>query len=139
MTAELTDRFLDEVLLTLRLERALILTSDQDGWKPTSTHEIDLEDFWNQAPLSLTVLNETVETGKSVLFMDAAGADQPASTSIILTGLRSVVCVPVFDRSQQVVALIYADNRIEKGAFSSSDLETLEELAKELSSRLCSR
>lgn len=62
-----------------------------------------------------------------------------ASTSVLLTGLRSVVCVPVYprgDSSAEASAMIYADNRLAKGAFSESDVETLKELARELSERL---
>lgn len=137
--AELTDSFLAEVLLTLNLERALIFVNDEDGWKPSSSHEIPLEDFWNLAPLSFTVLENALESRDALLFVDAAGADQLASTSVLLTGLRSVVCVPVFPRqgsTDEPIAMIYADNRIEKGAFSEADVDTLKELALELSDRL---
>ncbi len=138
-TTDLTDSFLAEVLLTLNLERALIFVNEVDGWKPSSSHEIPLEDFWKVAPLSFTVLENALEIRDALLFVDAAGAEQEVSISAVLTGLRSVVCVPVYprgDSSGEAIAMIYADNRIEKGAFSESDAETLKELAQELSERL---
>lgn len=128
-----TDRLLDEVLLTLKLERALILVKVDSAWRVASAHEVPTEDFWNLAPISLGVLESAVAGGKVVHLVDAGTSDEFGSRdSVILTGIRSVACAPFQNSQGEVRALLYADNRLEKGAFSKDDVETLQELAQEM-------
>lgn len=132
-----TDRLLDEVLLTLKLERAVIFVKVDSAWRVASAHEVPTEDFWNLAPISLGVLESAVVGGKVVHLVDAGTSDEFGSRdSVIITGIRSVACAPFKDSEGDVRALLYADNRLEKGAFSKADVETLQELAQELGRRL---
>lgn len=134
---EETDRILDELLLTLKLERAAIFVKGPDGWQVGSAHDIPTKDFWNQAPISLGVLHSAALEGKVVHLVDAGASDEFGSRdSVILTGIRSVACAPYADGEGQVTALLYADSRLEKGAFSKQDVDTLAELAREMGSRI---
>lgn len=136
MQAE-TDRMLDEVLLTLKLERAIILLKVMGAWRVGSSHEIPTQDFWNTAPISLGILESAVETGEVVHLVDAGTSDKFGSrASVVISGIRSVACAPFLNPSGEVVALLYADNRIQQGAFSKADAETLQELANEMGRRL---
>ena len=133
---EETDRLLDEVLLTLKLERAVILVKLSDSWCVASSHEVPTENFWNTAPISLSVV-QTAAKGETIQLMDAGNSDQFGSKdSVFLTGIRSVACCPYTNSAGEVRALLYADNRINKGAFSADDVATLGELAQELGRRL---
>jgi GAF domain-containing protein len=135
VTAE-TDRMLDEVLLTLRLERAVIFVKMGDSWQVSSAHEVPTDDFWNIAPISLSVV-ESAAAGEIVHLVDAPSSEKFGSKdSVILTGIRSVACAPYTDSTGHVRGLLYADNRIEKGAFSPDDVNTLQELANEMGRRL---
>lgn len=131
-----TDRMLDEVLLTLKLERAVIFVKVDGAWRVSSAHEVPTNNFWTVAPLSLGVVQSASE-GQLVHLVDAGASDQfGGRDSVILTGLRSVACTPYTSPSGEVTAILYADNRIEKGAFSPDDVATLQELASEMGRRL---
>lgn len=127
---------LDEVLLTLKLERAIIFVKDLIGWRVASAHEIPTKNFWTVAPISLTVVQSVALEGKPVNIVDAGDSDFAGRESVILTGLRSVACVPVKNPMGETVAMLYADNRLETGAFSPADFETLIALGDELANRL---
>jgi len=47
-----------------------------------------------------------------------------------------VACVPYKSESDEVLAILYADNRFSKGVFSSDDVSTLQSLAADLGGRL---
>lgn len=130
-------RMIDEVLLTLKLERAVIVVKSNSGWTVASAHEIPTEDFWTLAPLSLSVLESAAATGETVHLIDAGSSDKFGNRdSVILTGIRSVACAPYRGSDGEVKALLYADNRLEKGAFKDEDVTVLEELAQEMGRRL---
>lgn len=133
---EQTDKMLDEVLLTLKLERAVIFVKTAGCWSVASSHEVPTDNFWTLAPISLSVV-QTAASGETIQLMDAGNSDQFGSRdSVIITGIRSVACAPYVSSEGETKVVLYADNRIEKGAFSPDDVATLEELAKELGRRL---
>ena len=136
-TMDLTDGMLNEILLTLKLERAVIFVKSDLGWQVSSAHEIPTDNFWNTAPISLKVVDDATR-GETVHLIDAGDSDYASRASVVITGIRSVACVPVKTPSGEVGALLYADNRIAKGAFSEEDIKTLSELATELGNRLFS-
>jgi len=51
-----------------------------------------------------------------------------ARESVKLYGLRSVLCVPIIQKNQ-VLGVIYVDNRFQYGIFSQEDLELLTSIA----------
>jgi GAF domain-containing protein len=128
---------LNEVLLTLKLERAVILLNDRDGWKVGCAHEIPTERFWVAAPISQTILRSSILTKEPVLLVDAMTApDYSSQASVVISGMRSVASVPVLDQYGGVMAVVYADHLLQKGAFGAAELETLIELAKEFGRKL---
>lgn len=128
---------LNEVLLTLKLERAVILLCDADGWKVGCSHEIPTENFWMAAPISQTILRRSIEQKEPVFLVDALGVPEYASqASVVISGLRSVASVPVLNDQGEVVAVVYADHLVQKNAFGPAELETLKELAGEFGRRL---
>jgi GAF domain-containing protein len=134
-----SENMLGEVLLTLKLERAITLIKIEGQWRVGASHEISTNDFWNQAPISLGILEAAVNKREVVVLMDAGSSDEfGGRTSVVLSGLRSVACAPFIGDGGEVLALLYADNRVQTGAFSDDDGEKLQELANEMGRRLTS-
>lgn len=128
---------LNEVLLTLKLERAVILLHDEQGWKVVCSHEIPTENFWVAAPISQTILRRAIDQKEPIFLVDALGAPEYASqASVVISGLRSVASVPVLNKHGEVVAVVYADHLVQKNAFGPAELETLKELASEFGRKL---
>ena len=128
---------LNEVLLTLKLERAVIVILDSDGWKVACAHEIPTEKFWVAAPISQTILRSSILKKEPVFLVDAMTTPEFSSqASVVISGMRSVASVPVLDQYGEVMAVVYADHLLQKGAFGPSELETLKELASEFGKKL---
>jgi GAF domain-containing protein len=128
---------LNEVLLTLKLERAVILLHDRDGWKVGCAHEIPTERFWTTAPISQTILRTAILKKEPLFLVDAMETPEYASqASVVISGMRSVASVPVLDQYGEVMAVVYADHLVQKNAFGLAELETLKELTKEFGKKL---
>lgn len=128
---------LNEVLLTLRLERAVILLNDRDGWKVGCAHEIPTDNFWISAPISQTILRTAILKKEPIFLVDAMTAPEYSSqASVVISGMRSVASVPVLDQYGGVMAVVYADHLVQKNAFGIAELETLKELTKEFGKKL---
>ena len=129
---------LAEVQSELKLERALTLLNLDGSWSVGTAIEMSTDDFWNQAPISLGILEAAVEKGEAVVLMDAGqSAEFGGRTSVVLSGLRSVACAPFVEvESGEALALVYVDNRVHIGAFTNEDGEKLQEFANEFGRRL---
>ena len=128
---------LNEVLLTLKLERAVILLYDRDGWKVGCAHEVPTENFWMAAPISQTILRSSILQKEPIFLVDAMSAPEYSNqASVVISGMRSVASVPVLDQYGEVMAVVYADHLLQKGAFGPQELETLKELTKEFGKKL---
>jgi hypothetical protein len=132
-----SERLLEEILIELKLERALTLVNLDGTWSVGTSHELCIDDFWNQAPISLGILEAAVDKQGVVVLMDAGQSDEfGGRTSVILSGLRSVACAPFVDDSGDALALLYVDNRVHIGAFTEEDGEKLQKFANEFGRRL---
>lgn len=61
--------------------------------------------------ISQTLLSKVLDSrGEPLLYSDDH-SDLPASTSIVKFHLKSVVCVPLLDREDRIVGVIYGDSR----------------------------
>ena len=125
------------MLLTLKLERAVILLNDRDGWKVGCAHEVPTENFWLAAPISQTILHRSIQSKEPVFLVDAIATTEFGSqASVVISGMRSVASVPVLDQAGGVMAVVYADHLVQKGAFGAAELETLKELTAEFGRKL---
>ena len=70
---------------------------------------------------SMQMINETFKNGKGVIMDLDARPDAPLSDG---PAIRSCICVPMNIRDQ-IVGVLYHDNRIFRSAFRESDLEIL--------------
>ncbi|MEZ0228998.1 MAG: GAF domain-containing SpoIIE family protein phosphatase, partial [Planctomycetota bacterium] len=77
---------------------------------------------------SRTIVNRTLEQGKSVCIKDTVGGGEDASTSIVQMELQSVMATPLREKNQ-TLGLIYVDSKASNREFDQSDLELFEALA----------
>jgi tetratricopeptide (TPR) repeat protein len=87
--------------------------------------------------ISTEVIRQTLREGKSQLIVDAISA--PGLTnrnSVILSGLRSVLTVPLKHSNGLILGLLYADNRVKAGAFKRNHQELLRGVAQRLVAEL---
>lgn len=75
--------------------------------------------------VSRTIVNEVAETGEAVLTDNASQDDRyRGQQSIVGFALRSILAVPLKVRDE-VIGVVYCDNRILAGLFQESDLDML--------------
>lgn len=75
--------------------------------------------------VSRSVVNNVAETGEPVVTTNAQSDPRFASQeSIVSYALRSILCVPL-KHKEEIIGVIYADNRIRAGLFGEPQLELL--------------
>ncbi len=122
---------IDEVIEILHAERGFVMLFGPDDSQTFSVarglerRTIDQP----QSQVSQSVVRKVATEGQSILTSDAqADARFNMRESIMLLGLRSILCVPLKVKDE-VRGVIYADNRFEAGIFTQADLELLNAIA----------
>jgi signal transduction histidine kinase len=111
-----------EALNVVNAERGCIVLIDEDG-QLQIRGIVGEENFQEQ--ISMSILKETVLTGKPIVIRDAIGDTKWGSeTSIKQLQLRSVMCVPLIVR-ERVIGAVYVENRTIRGRFRDSDVVPL--------------
>ena len=78
--------------------------------------------------ISMTVANKVFDTGKTILSTNATLDPSVRSKSILLNEIRSILCVPMKIKDE-VIGVIYTDNRIRAGTFDNNEEKLLTLLA----------
>lgn len=128
---------LQELLDHFRPERALVLYADE-GCDLTvrAAHGVDPESVWTTAPLSLSIFDRVYRSGESMLCGDVRTApDLQDITSLLLSGVRTLMCVPV-RKEEQIRGILHVDVRMRETQFTERDLATLENFSRDLERRL---
>ncbi len=109
----------------------LILAKETGQLEPVAARSNRQPDGEGSSSYSRTIVQECYKSGISVLQSDI-GSDEHfgAAESVILQGIRSVMCVPL-ESSQQIMGVIYVDTVGETEAFSQHDLELLAAVGKQ--------
>lgn len=77
---------------------------------------------------SLTLIRKVADSGKGELLLSAMDDPRYAQNqSVVLKGLRSVLCVPLKTRNNEVLGVVWIDNKKEAGIFGRDDLAMLTE------------
>ncbi|MBL8769250.1 MAG: sigma 54-interacting transcriptional regulator, partial [Planctomycetes bacterium] len=123
----LLNRILDAVVNFSRAERAFVVLAAKDGgleceasrnFKGDSVHDAEVA-------VSRSIAHEVLTTGKPLFSINAREDERfRAVQSIVNLGLRSVLCVPIRFR-EELLGVVYIDNRLEAGVFSTRDAERL--------------
>ncbi len=137
------DALCQQVLSFLRdelaAERCLFLYQEKEAEEMVveAAHGIEPGTVFTTAEISQELLRSVRREGKSIVLLDA-GSDPKFGnrTSVVLSNLRSILCVPLRHPSRLVVGLLYVDNRIKAGAFTDKHLKLAEEFGGALEQRL---
>lgn len=136
---EIFEYALDAMLAHLTPERALVACRDKETEELTAqaTHGLDPQTVFQAGEISTEMIKTVMRDKQPMLLVDAARDPKMNDrTSVILSGLRSIVCAPILHSSGLVMGLVYADNRIRAGAFGPPHEEWCQKLAAMIAQRL---
>lgn len=129
----------DWLVAELPAQRAVLLFGDDPAGDLTvrAAHGLDLEGFWQNAPLSLHVLRDVRQRGEPLLLSSVAESAQYAdSLSLLLNEVRSLLCVPFWGPDGALNGLLYADCRSEGKVLAREQLDRALKLARALEQQL---
>lgn len=121
----LLDTLLNQIVTTFGAQVGAILLGTNKEWTVASFH--DTGDKLAQPGTVLyssTVVNKVATAGCPILAVDALDSSFRCAPSVTMSGMRSIVCVPL-RWGGQVQGVLYADHRMRQGAFKEHDLELL--------------
>jgi adenylate cyclase len=104
--------------LMLRDERGEMVSRIARNWEQESINQ-------NEFAISRSIVQRVIDGGEAILTTNAR--EDPrfgGQESIIAFNLRSILCVPLMVKND-IIGVIYTDNRIRSGIFSESDRDLL--------------
>ncbi len=128
---EVLNRVIDEVIDAVRAERGFLMLHDADGQlRFRVARGLDRNTIEQPAfQVSRSVVQRVAEEGRALLTSDAQGDDWlKTHRSVAILGLRAVLCVPL-QLKDTTLGVIYVDNRVQTGIFTSDDLDLLTAIA----------
>lgn len=122
---------IDEVIALMRAERGFVMLLNEDDRmsfrvaRGIDQQTIEQPDF----QISRSIVERVKVERQAVLTVDAQKDDRFAlQHSIQALGLRSILCVPLKSK-EKLIGIIYVDNRLASGVFTSDDLDLLSAIA----------
>jgi len=124
---------MDTIVRLTRAERGFLMLRDKQeemtiriarNWEQESINP-------SEFAISRTIMDKVIETGEPVLTTNAQ--EDPrfgAQESVVAYALRSILCVPLKVKDD-LIGLIYADNRIRSGIFSENERDLLTAFANQ--------
>ncbi|GAB4539307.1 MAG: hypothetical protein Fur002_04210 [Anaerolineales bacterium] len=124
---------MDNIVRLTKAERGFLMLRDEKGemkirmarnWEMEAVHEKELT-------VSKSVVGRVIETGESLVTTNAQ-EDQRfmGQESVVAFNLRSILCVPLKVKNE-LIGVIYADNRIRAGIFADTEKTLLEAFANQ--------
>jgi adenylate cyclase len=124
---------MDNIVGLSRAERGFLMLKDEKGnlvanvarnWEKESINS-------TESAVSRTVIQKVVETGEAILTTNAQEDPRlSGQESIIAFNLRSILCVPLKVKND-LIGVIYADNRIRSGIFTETERDLLSAFANQ--------
>lgn len=128
---EVLDTVIDEVIAATRAERGFLMLRDSAGQltcriaRGLDRNNIDQPD----SQVSKGVIEQVARDGQPLIASNAQDDFRLSERrSVVYLGLRSVLCVPLRHKDV-LLGVVYVDNRIQAGIFTSADLELLTSIA----------
>lgn len=125
---------MDSIIELTKAERSiLLLRNDETGELDISHHRnIDKETVDKDSfQISRSIVDSVAQTGDPIATMNAQSDPRfAAQESIISYNLRSILAVPL-KMKEQIIGVIYADNRVAAGIFNDSDRDLLAAFANQ--------
>lgn len=129
---EVLDRVLDTAIELTSAERGFIMLLDRESGVLhfAAARNLQREDLESQAmQISRSIIQQVLDSGQGVITTNAQTDPRFAEQqSVIMYGLRSVLCVPLQMRGQ-VIGAMYLDNRAQQGMFARHHLESMQVFA----------
>ncbi len=118
---------MDNIIKLTEAERGFLMLRDDSGHMTTRIARNWEQESLNESEyaVSRTVIQRVIETGEAILTTNAQ--EDPrfgGQESIIAFNLRSILCVPLKVKND-LIGVIYADNRIRAGIFTESERDLL--------------
>jgi serine phosphatase RsbU (regulator of sigma subunit) len=124
---EVLNTVMDAVMQVTKAQRGVLMISDEAG--TLHVHVGRGIDGDPESAYSTTIINQVVETRESLLTNNAQFDERyKAGESIIMRGLRAILCAPMLVKGQ-LVGVIYVDTALRFGVFTESDLRLLDAVA----------
>ncbi len=124
---------MDTIVQLTGAERGFLMLRDGQGklaihiarnWEKETLDE-------SETALSLTVVNKVLDDGQPILTTNAQEDPRfDSQESVITLNLRSILCVPLIFKDQ-IIGVIYADNRLRAGLFTESEKNILAAFANQ--------
>lgn len=112
-------------------ERSLILRYE-NGWQVLASHGFPEGLVKVDSQLCLTVLQWCWQNAEALLSDDIYEDERFRSTTMLLSDIRSVLCVPLKEPDGRCKALFYTDYRSQKAKFSYTDLLKVQQWVSKL-------
>ena len=128
---------LDQVVRTLRPERALIALSEGSGRPLRLVEQRGFEEdiTLSEADISMSIIESVVGSGDSrQTLIEGATTPPQATESMKYAGIRSVLCSPIVRDGHGAFGVIYMDDKTKIGAFGEQHLSWLARIARALGS-----
>jgi hypothetical protein len=104
---------------------------------PVVGHGIHLGTLYTSGQISRTVIFEAIAARRPQIFVDAMHDPRFGNqTSLILSGIQSVICCPLLSPKGSLVGLLYADRQDKGQRYRQGHLAWIQELRDELLSKL---
>lgn len=118
---------MDNIVRLTGAERGFLMLRDAHGEMVTQVAR-----HWSQgsiksgeADTSRTIVQRVIETGEAIVTTNAQDDQRFSSTaSVVALNLRSILCVPLKVKND-LIGVIYTDNRIRTGIFSEGERDLL--------------
>ncbi len=124
---------MDNIVGLSRAERGFLMLKDESGklvahvarnWEKESINS-------SESAVSRTVIQKVIESGEAILTTNAQQDPRlSGQESIIAFNLRSILCVPLKVKND-LIGVIYADNRIRSGIFTETERDLLSAFANQ--------
>ena len=124
---------MDNIVRLTHAERGFLMLREDDGEMVTYVARDWDKETINPSELTVsrTVIQRVIDTGEPLLTTNAQDDQRLAGQeSIIAFNLRSILCVPLKVKND-LIGVIYADNRIRSGIFSETELDLLTAFANQ--------
>ena len=118
---------MDNIIKLTQAERGFLMLRDDNGQMSTRVARNWEQESLNETEyaVSRTIIQRVIESGESILTTNAQqDARFGGQQSIITHNLRSILCVPLKVKND-LIGVIYTDNRIRSGIFTESELDLL--------------
>lgn len=129
---QVLNRAMDIIIQVTHAERGFMMLTDARTGELTFRVARNMERSTISAPefeVSRSILQRVGQTGQPIVTTDAAHdprfSDQE---SVVSRNLRSILCIPM-KAKENVIGLVYVDNRLHTGMFQSTDVHALRAFA----------